>query len=106
MGFWAHIRLESCPCRLIIPGMQFCKRMVPRKMTPESSFPRRRSEERRYQIAGASRLTGFVGNMSPRILTPIAPWRSLKFEKTEMAFLTIAKPDGGGLSGGQRRLHG
>ena len=80
--------------------------MMPREMTPESRFPRRSREERLYQIASAFWLTGFVGNMSPRILTPIAPWRSLKFEKTEMAFLTIAKPDGGGLSGGQRRLHG
>src|SRR6476660_8253953 len=46
MGFWSYIRLESRPRRLVIAGMQFRKRMMPREMTPESRFLRRSSEER------------------------------------------------------------
>src|ERR1700751_4820349 len=41
-----HVRLETCPCCLIIAGIQFCQRMVPREMTPESVLPGRGTEER------------------------------------------------------------
>ena len=70
MGFWARIRLESCPRRLIIAGMQFRQRMVPGEMTPGNRFPRRSGEERLYQIAGTFWLAGFVGNMSTRMHGP------------------------------------
>jgi hypothetical protein len=70
MGFWSYIRLESCSCRLIIAGIQFGKRMMPRKMSPENIFPRRGSEEHLYQIASTFWLASFISNMSTRMDGP------------------------------------
>jgi hypothetical protein len=69
-----HIRLETCPCRLLIAGMQFCHRMVPREVTPENVFSGRGTEERLYRIAGTFWLAGFIGDMSTRMDGPWITW--------------------------------